>query len=184
MRHRPLEILLVEDDADLADMVGRYLHESLRASVTHVESAADALREELTARHDLLLASTSLPEEDALELVRRFHENNPCPVILMAEEPTAGEAITAIRLGVADFLTKPFEMDYLSIAVRRAIRVYRHRCRERVRHKRLRKLVARIVCERRDLAKRIDLICRDFVHAHRRLAEKVAQSGILTDLRD
>jgi len=154
------------------------------ARVTNAESAADALREELTARHDLLLASTSLPDGDGLELVRRFHENNSAPVILMAEDPTAGEAIAAIRLGVADVLTKPFEMDYLSASIRKIIRAHRHRRRERVRHQKLRKLVARIICERRDLAKRIDLICRDFVHAHRRLAEKVAHSGILADRPD
>lgn len=177
---RPLEILLVETDAELADMLGRYLTETLRAHVTHVESADEALREELTTRHDLLLASTGLDEGDGLELVRRIHENNICPVILMAENPTADEAIAAVRLGVADFLTKPFELDYLSSTIRRIMRDHRARRRERARHKRLRRVVARIVCERRDLAKRIELICRDFVQAHRRLAEKVAASGILS----
>jgi DNA-binding NtrC family response regulator len=180
MRQRPLEILLVEDDGDLADMVQQYLGESLRARVTHVRCADDALTEELTARHDVLLASMSLPDGDALELVRRVRESNPCPAILMAESPTAGEAIACLRLGVADLLTKPFDLEYLSATVRKAVAAHRVRRRERARHKRLRRLVARVVCERSDLAKRIDLICRDFVQAHRRLAEKVSQSGALT----
>jgi DNA-binding NtrC family response regulator len=179
MPQRPLQILLAEDDVDLAEMVGRFLSESLRADVTHVESAGAALREELTTRHDLLLASMVLPDGEGLELVRRLHENNPCPAILMAEGPTAGDAIAAVRLGVVDILTKPFDVEYLSSSIRKATADHRGRRRERVRHKKLRKLVARIICERRDLAKRMDLICRDFVQAHRRLAEKVTQSGIL-----
>ena len=113
MRQRPLQILLVEDDTDLAELVGRYLSESLRAEVTHVESADAALGEELTTRHDLLLAAMELPDGEGLELVRRVHENNSCPAILMAEGPTAGEAIAAVRLGVVDILTKPFDLEYL-----------------------------------------------------------------------
>ena len=184
MRQRPLQILLVEDDTELAELVGRYLSESLRAEVTHVESANAALGEELTTRHDLLLAAMELPDGEGLELVRRVHENNPCPAIMMVEGPTAGEAIAAVRLGVVDILTKPFDLEYLSNTIRRAAADHRGRRRERARHKRLRKLVARIICERRDLAKRMDLICRDFVHAHRRLAEKVAQSGVLAGQED
>jgi len=184
MRQRPLQILLAEDDTDLAELVGRYLSESLRAEVTHVESASAALGEELTTRHDLLLAAMELPDGEGLELVRRVHENNPCPAIMMVEGPTAGEAIAAVRLGVVDILTKPFDLEYLSNTIRRAAADHRGRRRERARHKRLRKLVARIICERRDLAKRMDLICRDFVHAHRRLAEKVAQSGVLAGQED
>jgi DNA-binding NtrC family response regulator len=179
MRQRPLQILLAEDDADLAELVERYLSESLQANVTHVDSAAEALGEELTTRHDLLLASMQLPDGEGLELVRRVSENNPCPAILMADGPTVGDAIAAVRLGVVDILTKPFDLEYLASTIRRAVIDHRSRRRERVRHKRLRKLVARIICERRDLAKRMDLICRDFVQAHRRLAEKVVQSGAL-----
>lgn len=181
MGKRPLQILLAEDDTELAELVGRFLSESLRAEVTHVETAGAALREELTTRHDLLVTSMELPDGEGLELVRRVHENNACPAILMADGPTAGEAIAAVRLGVADILTKPFEMEYLAATIRRATTEYRARRRERVRHKKLRKLVAKIICERRDLAKRMDLICRDFVQAHRRLAEKVTRSGVLAE---
>jgi hypothetical protein len=49
-----------------------------------------------------------------------------------------------------------------------------------LRHRRLRKLTARIICERRDLRQRIDLICRDFVHAYRRLAQRVTEAELLS----
>lgn len=180
MRPRSLETLLVEDDVDLADLLGRFLQESVQASVTHVESGADAVREELTTRHRLAVISLSLANENALDIVRAVRRHNDCPVLLLAESPTAEEAIEAMRLGVVDILIKPFEMDQLAAAVRKATEHYRARRRERSRHRRLRKLVARIICERRDLARRIDLICRDFVLAHKRLAQKITASGMLS----
>jgi hypothetical protein len=50
----------------------------------------------------------------------------------------------------------------------------------RRRYKRLRLLTARILRERRDLKQRTDLICQDLVNAYRGLAQKVAESGVLT----
>jgi DNA-binding NtrC family response regulator len=184
MGKRPLEILLVEDDLQLADMMGGFLRESMQVSVTHVSSAADALREELTTRHGLIFTSLALADEDGLNLVRALREHNDCPVVLLADSPTVEEAIEAMRLGVCDILNKPFEMEYLASVVKHTAGHDRIRRRERSRHRRLRKLVARIICERRDLARRIDLICHDFVQAHRRLAEKVNESGILNHQRD
>lgn len=179
MRQRPAEILLAENDPDLAELIGRFLGESVSARVTYAERAVDALREELTARHDVVIASMDLPDLDGITLARRLRESNGCPIILLAEHPSAEEAIDAIRLGISDILVKPFELEHLSTTVEAAVTCRRRQRSLRQRQKRLRRLVARIICERRDLAKRIDLICHDFVHAHRRLAEKVVQAGIL-----
>ncbi|GMU24394.1 MAG: hypothetical protein AMXMBFR13_44680 [Phycisphaerae bacterium] len=180
MRERTLEILLVEDDEDLAVMIERHLADCLPAGVTRVSTAAEALREELTTRHDLLVASMDLPDEDVLRLAQRVRRTNRCPIILLGGAPDASEVIDAMRLGVSDVLVKPFELSELSGTVRTALHQTRRLRKQRVRHRRLRKLVARIICERRDLSQRMDLLCRDFVQAHRRLAEKVAQSGMLT----
>ncbi|GMV96353.1 MAG: hypothetical protein AMXMBFR83_07190 [Phycisphaerae bacterium] len=184
MRKRPLEILLVEEDAELADLIGRFLTEGLGASATHAGSAADAVREELTTRHDVVLVSRTLPDGDSLDLIRAIRRHNDCPILLMGHTPTAEEVIEAMRLGVVDVLNKPFELEHLADVVKNIGERRRLQRRERSRQRRLRKLVARIICERRDLARRIDLICRDFVLAHRRLAEKVTQSGVLSQIRE
>ena len=60
-------------------------------------------------------------------------------------------------------------------AAQRAL-VRRHQQR---RYRRLRRLSSRIVRERRDLRQRIDLVCRDFVQAYRRLAQRVSESNLL-----
>jgi len=180
MNRNAVQILLVERDRELAEMIGRCLAETMWSQVTHVASVADALREELTASHDVVLASMALPDSDGLTLARELRVTNDCPVILMADNPTVAEAIEAIRVGVTDLLTKPFDMAHMSAAVRQAAERESKRQREQLRHRRLRRVASRIVRERRDLRQRLDLICRDLVHAYRGLAQKVAASGVLT----
>ena len=62
MSEKPVEILLVEDDIELAQMIERHFIDALYAHVTHVTSAGEALCEELTARHDLAIVSVSLSD--------------------------------------------------------------------------------------------------------------------------
>ncbi len=185
MTERPVQILLVNGDEELAEMVSRCLQDTSWAEVTHVATASDAMREELTTRHDVVVAAMSLSDGDGLALTRELRVTNQCPVILTTEQPTAEEAIEALRLRISDVLIQPFDIaDLIEVIQRSAERRFRYRHRQR-RHRRLRSMVSRIIRERRDLRQRMDLICRDLVHAYRNLAQKVAQSGALThDLKD
>lgn len=180
MTEKPVELLLVSGDEELAEMLLRCLHDTSWAEVTHVATASDALREELTAQHDVVVTAMSLSDGDGLALVRELRVTNTCPVIVTADQVTVEEAIEALRLGVTDILIQPFDIaDLIDLARRTAER--RLRCRHRRRrYRRLRSMVSRIIRERRDLRQRMDLICRDLVYAYRNLAQKVAQSGMLT----
>jgi len=180
MSKRPVEILLVENDRDLADMIEGYLLEALPARVTSVDSAGDALRMELTHRHDVVLTTLSLPDGDGIEFTRRLRVSNKCPVILMAESPTVDQMVEAIHLGVKEVLLKPFDLAVLANALSGAIRSESRRRQRRRRYRRLRLLTGRIIRERRDLRERTDLICKDLVHAYRRLAQKMVESSVLT----
>ena len=177
MTQRPVEVLLVENDRDLAEMIDRCVQGAMGARVTQVASAAEAQREELTARHDVVVASVSLPH--SLAFTRELRATNPCPVILMADQPTVDETIEAMRLGVMDLLIKPFDLADMVTVVQKAAERQMNRRRNRARQRRLRRMVSQIVRERRDLRQRMDLICQDLVHAYRGLAERVAQTGVL-----
>lgn len=185
MTDKRVQILLVNADEELAEMVSRCLQDTSWAEVTHVTTASAALCEELTTRHDVVVTAMSLPDGDGLALTRELRLTNHCPVILTTEQPTAEEAIEALRLRVTDVLIQPFDIADLIDLIRRSAErrlSYRHRQR---RYRRLRSMVSRIIRERRDLRQRMDLICRDLVHAYRNLAQKVAQSGVLThDLKE
>ncbi len=179
MAQKRLEVLIVEEDGALAADLAREIEAGSPCNTTLVSSASDALREELTAHHDLVLTSLDLPDGDGLTLVRELRAENRCPVLLLADEISADEAIEAMRLGVIDVLPKPPHLDRVAALVSEmAEHEIRHR-REQSRQRRLRRTASRIIRERRDFSQRIDLICRDFVQAYRRLAQKVCDSGLL-----
>ncbi len=182
MRTRPGEILLVADDIELAEMMDRYLSEALPVKVTASSSAGDALREELTHRHDVILVDLDLGEDEAIAMIRQLRVSNRCPLIVMTTDPDASQLVEAIHLGVRDILIKPFAMEELSEKLCRVIRGVVRQHRRRRRYERLRVLTARILRERRELKQRTDLVCQDLVQAYRGLAQKVTDSGILTGL--
>lgn len=179
MKQRPVQILLVEPDAELAELLDRCLQGAIWSQVTWVTSASEAMREELTARHDIIIAAMTLPDAEGLALIRELRATNHGPVILLAEHPTTDEAIEAIRLGVTELVIKPFDICDLVEVVRRAAERQLKRRHNRARQRRLRRMVSRIIRERRDLRQRMDLICQDLVHAYRSLAQKVTESGLL-----
>jgi DNA-binding response OmpR family regulator len=180
MYDRPVEILLVEPDTDLADMIRECLPASSQVNVTVAADAASALREELTAAHDVLLVATDLPDAPWTDLVREIRQTNRGPLILLAQAPSAMDMLEAVRARVTDVLIKPFDLAELCTLTDQAARLAFKRGRARLRHRRLRRLTARIICERRDLRQRIDLICRDFVHAYRRLAQRVSDADLIS----
>ena len=113
------EILLLEDDA----LLGKRLKASLEfmgAEVIHAETLAEA-RSSLDALHfDFALLDLNLPDGLSLELLREsaFPEN--VVIILMTADGGVDSAVEAMRLGAADYLTKPFDIAELPLVFRNA----------------------------------------------------------------
>lgn len=178
MAKRPVEILLVEQDADLAEIIDDALHEVMSVQVTYTDSVDEVLREERSHKHDLVIVNWKLADGDGLELLRQLRISNQCPVILTGDKPTVEQTIEAVRLGARDILVKPFDPVVLAESARAAVRIEMIHRRQRSRYRRLRILTGRIIRERRDLKDRIELICQDVVRAYRRLAQKVVESNV------
>jgi len=182
MRNRAVDILLVEPDAELAETLEVCLLDLSLGSVTVVDSGDAAMREELTARHHIRVISMDLPgQEDWAYLVRTLQENNRGPIILLASEPSSDDWQQAVRLGVMNVLVKPLSPLDISEAVQQASERASSQQQRRLRNRRLRRMTSQIIRERRDLRQRIDLLCRDFVQAYRRLAQRVTDAELLTN---
>jgi DNA-binding NtrC family response regulator len=179
MNDRAMEVLLVETDAHLAGILARHIEEIDGVHVTCVESIADACCEELSTQHHVILTAKSLPDGDGIDLMTKIRSGNGCPVVILAEDLSADEVIEALRAGVADVLRKPIDLAYLADVIEKLIEVERDRRNNALRQARLRNVTKRIVSERRELRQQMDLICKDIVHAYRRLAKEVGDSGAL-----
>lgn len=121
-RQTAVRVLLVEDDAVLADGLSR----ALRASDYDVEwlRNGDEADETLASPgHDLVILDLGLPGLDGFEVLRRLRERkSPVPVLVLTARDAVEDRVTGLDLGADDYLTKPFELPELEARVRALIR--------------------------------------------------------------
>ncbi|MGB0717127.1 MAG: response regulator [Phycisphaerae bacterium] len=167
------KILLVEPNPTALEKLVEGLCERFDAQITCVPDAESCVETDLFEPHDVVIAEMSLPESTGLELAEELLTYRNRPVILMGEMLQTDEVIEALRLGVKDIFERPFAVDDLLDATERCLRGHQVHRQHSQRYHNMRDLVRRVIRERRDLNKRVDLICRDLVDAQRRLAHKV-----------
>lgn len=173
MGRRLPKILLVEPDADILEILVASLTRRIDTYVTCVSDGESCLEVDLGDPHDLIISEFALPDTDGLELAEKLLTLSNRPVILLADEPTYDQAVEAIRLGIRDFFRTPFPVEELLDAAERLLHGHDLRRQHAVKYRRMRGLLRRVLGERRDLNRRIELICRDLVQAHRRLLNRV-----------
>jgi DNA-binding response OmpR family regulator len=117
-----MRILLVEDDTDLAQFVGKGLKEERYA----VDVAADGEQGlQLATEHPygLLILDIMLPLLDGLTLCRRARaEGVTAPVLLLTARDTVEDKVAGLDSGADDYLTKPFAFAELLARVRALLR--------------------------------------------------------------
>lgn len=125
----PLQLLLLEDDQQLRAALASLLQDE----GYEIATAADG-REAvaLAAKHppDILILDVKLPGPDGLEVLQQLKEQLPeLQSLVMTGYASEADSIRAIRLGVGDYLQKPFPMNDFLLAVealaRRALRLQR-----------------------------------------------------------
>ena len=123
------EILVLEDDGALRKRAAAYLTQ-LGAAVTECSTLAEARRLIGAIRFEFALVDLHLPDGSVLQLLREgvFSENTG--VVVMTAFGGIKEAVDAIRLGAGDYLTKPFELEQLTLAFQRCRSTRREARRE------------------------------------------------------
>ncbi|RME38473.1 MAG: response regulator [Planctomycetota bacterium] len=174
MSERTQKILVVEPDAEILEILVASLSRRFDAHITCVSDAVSCLDVEVVEPHDLIISEIELEGEDGLQLARQLMSLSARPVILMAEDLSTRQAVEALRLRVWEILEKPFPVDELLESAERAMHGFELRRRRAARYRRMRELVRRVIQERRHLKQRMELVCQDFVGAHKRLVQRVA----------
>jgi two-component system, NtrC family, response regulator AtoC len=113
-------ILIVDDEKHTRDGLRQSLEEDF--DVYTASNIDEALNVIAADRIDLVLTDLRLGGEDGLSLIARIQQNPRAPIcVLMTAYGSIATAVDAIKRGVYDFVTKPVNLDELSIKITRAI---------------------------------------------------------------
>lgn len=117
-------VLIVDDDQSMCQLLERGLSRR-GVTATWTTVASEALQRVSNERFDAVVADLNMAGTNGLELCARIVENRgDTPVIVITAFGSLDTAIAAIRAGAYDFITKPFELDALMLALERAITHY------------------------------------------------------------
>lgn len=117
------QILIVEDDLDLAEMLNAYF----RVQGYEVSTAAwgeDAVRLSHENTPNLIVLDIRLPDIDGYEVCRRLRTHRrtqDIPIIFLTEKRDRVDKLQGLELGVVDYITKPFDIQELRLRVRNAL---------------------------------------------------------------
>src|ERR1700678_1922592 len=114
-------ILLVEDDARLADMLLEYLGQA-GFGVTVAPLGATALEKLSDAEFDAVVLDLMLPDMDGLNVCRQLRAKYDTPVLMLTARGDAIDRIVGLELGADDYLPKPFEPRELLARLRAILR--------------------------------------------------------------
>jgi len=120
MRLPMLKVLIVDDDPTFCLMLKSFLGN--KGFEPHeVFSAGNALKLAQQIKFDLILTDFRLPDFDGITLISKLNEQFPgVPVILMTRYGDIRSAVTAIKSGAFDYITKPVNPDELLLTIKKA----------------------------------------------------------------
>ncbi|HLB88562.1 MAG TPA: sigma-54 dependent transcriptional regulator [Terriglobales bacterium] len=114
-------LLIVDDELSVRDSLSKWFHEE-GYEVGTAENAGDALTRMAEKRWDAALVDIKMRGTDGIELQRRMHEIDPeLVVIIMTGYASVETAVTALKNGAYDYVTKPLDPDEIAHLVKNAL---------------------------------------------------------------
>ncbi len=116
-----LRVLLVDDDHDLARLLGEYLGKN-EVELTHVATGEVAVARTVEGAFDAVLLDVMLPGIDGFEVCRLLREASPVPIVMLTARGDDHDRIVGLDLGADDYVPKPFNPRELLSRVRAVLR--------------------------------------------------------------
>ena len=117
-----MQILVVEDEAAIADFVVRGLAAEGHA-LRCAAAGAEGERLALSGEFDLVILDRMLPERDGMDVLAAIRRSLPqLPVIMLTARDSVEDRVAGLDGGATDYVTKPFAFDELAARVRTHLR--------------------------------------------------------------
>ncbi|OBG29883.1 response regulator transcription factor [Mycobacterium sp. 852002-51057_SCH5723018] len=118
----PINVLVVDDEAVLAEMVSM----ALRYEGWNISTAGDGAAAIATARAqrpDVVVLDVMLPDMSGLDVLHKLREENPqLPVLLLTAKDAVEDRIAGLTAGGDDYVTKPFSIEEVVLRLRALLR--------------------------------------------------------------
>ncbi len=115
--------LIVEDNETARKQMQVFLETDPDLRVDTAANGSDALKALSDGRYSVIVTDLKMPRVDGLQLLEEVQKRRlPADVIITTGFGTIDHAVQAMRLGAADFLTKPINLEHLRLVVQRALR--------------------------------------------------------------
>jgi DNA-binding response OmpR family regulator len=119
------DVLIVEDEPDLAGLIKHTLERSGDADVRIVSSGDLALKAVANRRADLIILDLNLPVVGGLEVCRILRsraDTRHVPIIMLTARTSEDDRVHGLEQGADDYITKPFSLRELTARVRAVLR--------------------------------------------------------------
>ncbi|NWK79283.1 response regulator transcription factor [Aquitalea sp. LB_tupeE] len=116
-----MRILLVDDDIELADMLGSYL-EREACQVQKVSDGTSAVVQALSGQFDLMVLDVMMPGISGVEVLRRVREHSMLPILMLTARGDDTDRVLGLELGADDYVPKPCTPRELLARIRAILR--------------------------------------------------------------
>ncbi|MDF2984812.1 MAG: DNA-binding response regulator [Eubacterium sp.] len=117
------KILIVEDERELADILGAYLEVEGFTPIV-AKDGKEGLSAFYENKPDLMLLDIMLPKVDGIKVCKEVRESSDIPVIMISAKSGEMDKVIALGIGADDYVTKPFSPLELIARVKAQLRRY------------------------------------------------------------
>ena len=122
MNNEPRHILIIDDDAELTEMLKSYLSTlGYRVSVEN-DSVVGVRTATASNDFDLILLDVMMPKMDGFDVLKKIRQSHTTPVLMLTARGDDYDRILGLELGADDYLPKPFNHRELAARIKAIIR--------------------------------------------------------------
>jgi len=114
-------VLVVDDDAELCQLVTRFLtHEGFE--IHWAANGAAGVERALAEDYSLIMLDVMMPDTDGFDVLRRIRKHSSIPVLMLTARGDTHDRILGLEMGADDYLPKPFDPAELVARIRAILR--------------------------------------------------------------
>ena len=120
-KHDRLFVLVVDDDAELCNMMNEYFSQ-LGHRLECAANGHDGLARALQTSYDIVLLDVMLPLVNGFSVLQQLRRRKPVPTIMLTARAHREDRIAGLNKGADDYVTKPFDPDELLARIQAVLR--------------------------------------------------------------